>query len=105
MDHWRELRRRIHEDACTHGFDPELGSFVQAYGSQLLDASALLLPTIGFLPASDPRITRTVAAIERRLPVYGLVLRYDSAQTHDGLPTREGAFHACRASGWPTPMS
>ena len=95
LDHWRELRRRIHEDVCTHGFDPKLGSFVQAYGSRLLDASTLLLPTIGFLPASDPRIAGTVAAVERRLLVDGLVMRYDSAQTNDGLPTGEGAFLAC----------
>jgi GH15 family glucan-1,4-alpha-glucosidase len=92
---WRELRDRIHEDVCRNGFDAELGSFVQAYGSRQLDASLLLLPTIGFLPASDARISGTIAAIEKRLLVDGLVLRYDTAQTNDGLPAGEGSFLAC----------
>ncbi|NDZ18569.1 glucoamylase [Variovorax sp. WS11] len=94
-ERWRSLRDRIHEDVCLHGFDAELGSFVQAYGSRLLDASLLLLPTIGFLPVSDARIAGTIAAIERRLLVDGLVLRYDTVQTDDGLPAGEGAFLAC----------
>ena len=71
------------------------GSFVQAYGSQELDASLLLLPAVGFLPASDPRIVGTVEAIERDLVRDGLVLRYDTARTADGLPEGEGAFLAC----------
>lgn len=95
VDRWRELRRRIHEDVCRHGFDPELGSFVQSYGSKQLDASLLLLPTLGFLPASDERIRGTVEAVERALVVDGLVLRYDTAETSDGLPAGEGAFLAC----------
>ncbi len=95
VDRWRELRRRIHEDVCRHGFDPELGSFVQSYGSKQLDASLLLLPTLGFLPASDERIRGTVEAVERALVVDGLVLRYDTAATSDGLPAGEGAFLAC----------
>ncbi|HEX6010881.1 MAG TPA: glycoside hydrolase family 15 protein [Geminicoccaceae bacterium] len=95
VDHWRGLRDEIHAEVCEKGFDPELGSFVQAYGSRQLDASLLLLPEVGFLPPDDPRIAGTVAAIERRLVVDGLVLRYDTAQVSDGLPAGEGAFLAC----------
>ena len=92
---WRETRRQIHDEVCTRGFDPELGSFVQAYESKLLDASLLLIPLVGFLPADDPRVKGTVAAIEKRLVVDGLVHRYDSRVTDDGLPPGEGAFLAC----------
>jgi GH15 family glucan-1,4-alpha-glucosidase len=95
VDHWRDLRRRVHEDVCRRGFDDGLGSFVQSYGSKHLDASLLLLPTVGFLPVTDPRIRGTVRAIERALLVDGLVLRYDTAEAKDGLPTGEGAFLAC----------
>ena len=95
LDEWRALRRRIHEDVCRHGFDPALGSFVQSYGSRELDASLLLLPTIGFLPPDDPRILGTIAAVERRLLVDGFVLRYDTGTSDDGLPPGEGAFLAC----------
>ena len=92
---WREVRERIHAEVCRRGYDAARGSFVQAYGSTQLDASLLLLPTVGFLPADDPRVRGTVAAIERELTVDGLVLRYDSAGTDDGLPAGEGAFLAC----------
>jgi GH15 family glucan-1,4-alpha-glucosidase len=68
---------------------------VQAYGSKALDASLLLLPIVGFLPPSDPRIVGTVRAIEHRLMRDGLVFRYDSGETEDGLPPGEGAFLAC----------
>jgi GH15 family glucan-1,4-alpha-glucosidase len=95
LDDWQALRDEIHADVCRNGFDPELGSFVQSYGSKALDASLLLLPTLGFLPASDPRIVSTVEAIERDLVVDGLVLRYDTAQANDGLAGGEGAFLAC----------
>ena len=95
IDLWRSLRDRIHEDVCCRGFDNEVGSFVQSYGSKQLDASLLLLPTLGFLPASDRRIRGTVEAIERSLLVDGLVLRYDTSETSDGLPAGEGAFLAC----------
>ena len=94
-DRWRQLRKRIHDDVCERGFNRELGSFVQSYGSRELDASLLLMPTVGFLPPSDPRIRGTVEAIERRLFVDGFVLRYDTATSHDGLPPGEGAFLAC----------
>jgi GH15 family glucan-1,4-alpha-glucosidase len=92
---WQAARDAIHAEVCARGFDPALGSFVQAYGSQALDASLLLLPEVGFLPPEDSRIQGTVAAIERRLVRDGLVLRYDTEETRDGLPPGEGAFLAC----------
>jgi GH15 family glucan-1,4-alpha-glucosidase len=95
ISEWREIRDRIHADVCARGFDASLGTFVRAYGSKELDASLLLLPAIGFLPPNDPRIVATIAAIERRLMVRGLVLRYDSATASDGLPAGEGVFLAC----------
>jgi GH15 family glucan-1,4-alpha-glucosidase len=95
FDRWRELRRTIHAEVCERGFNREIGSFVQSYGSRELDASLLLLATMGFLPPSDPRIRGTVEAIERRLLVDGFVLRYDTAAGVDGLPVGEGAFLAC----------
>ena len=95
VEEWRKIRERIHTDVCSRGFDSELGSFVRAYGSKELDASLLLLPAIGFLPPNDARIISTVEAIERRLMVKGLVLRYDSATASDGLPAGEGVFLAC----------
>jgi GH15 family glucan-1,4-alpha-glucosidase len=95
LGRWRAIRDEIHADVCRNGFDPELGSFVQAYGSKALDASLLLLPMVGFLPPSDARIIGTVRAIEHRLMVDGLVLRYDTGETEDGLPPGEGAFLAC----------
>jgi GH15 family glucan-1,4-alpha-glucosidase len=92
---WRALRDEIHADVCCNGYDSELGCFRQAYGSKALDASLLLLPIVGFLPPSDPRIIGTVQAIERRLLVDGLVFRYDTGETENGLPPGEGAFLAC----------
>jgi GH15 family glucan-1,4-alpha-glucosidase len=95
LPRWRQARTRIHEDICSKAFDPDLGSFVQAYGSKALDASLLLLPLVGFLPPTDPRIIGTLKAIERRLVVEGFVLRYDTGEVVDGLPPGEGAFLAC----------
>jgi GH15 family glucan-1,4-alpha-glucosidase len=96
LDRWREQCRKIHEDVCRRGFDPELVSFVRSYGSKELDASLLLLPTLGFLPPADPRVRGTVEAIERKLLVNGLVMRYGtSKESDDGLPSGEGAFLAC----------
>jgi len=95
VDHWRSVRRAIHEDVCTRGFDPALGSFVQSYDSKELDASLLLLPTVGFLPPTDPRVRGTIEAVERRLFVDGFLLRYDTNASDDGLPAGEGAFLAC----------
>ena len=95
LDHWREVAAAIHADVCRRGYDRELGSFVQSYGSKQLDASLLLLPMIGFLPPEDPRVRGTLRAVERRLLVDGLVMRYDTAGSRDGLPAGEGAFLAC----------
>jgi GH15 family glucan-1,4-alpha-glucosidase len=95
LERWRRLRAEIHADICEKAFDPELGAFVQAYGSKALDAAVLLLPLVGFLPPEDPRIIGTVAAIERHLVVDGLVLRYDTNRGVDGLPPGEGAFLPC----------
>jgi GH15 family glucan-1,4-alpha-glucosidase len=95
LPRFRQVRERIHEDVCARAFDPELGSFVQAYGSKALDAALLLLPLVGFLPSSDPRIVGTVRAIEHRLLVDGFVRRYDTGEVQDGLPPGDGAFLAC----------
>jgi len=95
LDRWRELAAAIHADVCRRGFDAELGSFVQSYGSKHLDASLLLLPLVGFLPPEDARVRGTLHAIERRLLADGFVMRYDTAATDDGLPPGEGAFLAC----------
>ena len=95
VDHWRSLRDHIHNDVCERGFDNEVVSFVRAYGSKELDASLLLLPALGFLPPDDPRVRATVEAIERELLVDGLVLRYDTDKSDDGLPAGEGVFLAC----------
>jgi GH15 family glucan-1,4-alpha-glucosidase len=95
VERWRRLRDEIHADICEKAFDPELGSFVQAYGSKALDAATLLLPLVGFLPPEDPRIKGTVAAIERHLVRDGLVLRYDTSSGVDGLPPGEGTFLPC----------
>jgi GH15 family glucan-1,4-alpha-glucosidase len=95
LDRWRQLCRKIHDDVCRRGFDAELGSFVRSYGSKELDASLLLLPTVGFLPPADPRVRGTVEAIERKLLVDGLVKRYDTTKSDDGLSSDEGVFLAC----------
>jgi GH15 family glucan-1,4-alpha-glucosidase len=95
IEDWRRLRDAIHADVCTHGFDEALGSFVQCYGTKQLDASLLLLPVVGFLPPDDPRVRGTVEAVERTLMADGLVRRYDTSRSDDGLPPGEGAFLAC----------
>jgi len=95
VDRWRELRQVIHSDICTHGFDAERGSFVRSYGATNVDASLLLLPAVGFLPPRDERIVGTINMIERTLVEDGLVRRYDTVRTNDGLPAGEGMFLAC----------
>ena len=93
---WRRIADEIHGEVCRRGFAPELGCFVQFYGSRRLDASLLQIPLVRFLPASDPRVRGTLAAIEQRLVRDGgLVMRYDTADNVDGLPPGEGAFLAC----------
>src|SRR5215217_4445502 len=96
LDHWRGLRRRIHAEVCQRGFDARMNSFTRAYGSGDLDASLLLLPSVGFLRATDPRMLGTVAAVERHLmDGDGFVKRYDTSVSDDGLPPGEGSFLAC----------
>jgi GH15 family glucan-1,4-alpha-glucosidase len=96
VDHWRALRDEVHAEVCERGFDPELGSFVQSYESKALDASLLLIPLVGFLPANDPRTRGTVEAVERELLRDGLVLRYRTEEVGvDGLPVGEGVFLPC----------
>jgi GH15 family glucan-1,4-alpha-glucosidase len=90
---WTEIRDRIHDDVCEKGFDTELNSFTQYYGSKLLDASLLMLAIVGFLPPDDPRIVGTVAAIQDGLVEDGFVRRYQTETNDvDGLPGGEGAF-------------
>jgi len=97
LQRWRALRAEIHREVLERGYDPELGRFVQYYGARHTDGSLLMIPLIGFLPATDRRMRGTVAAIERELSPDGLVLRYasDNAEAVDGLPAGEGTFLAC----------
>ncbi len=95
LERWRALRQQIHDTTCQQGFNPAKNSFVQAFGSETLDASLLLLPLVGFLPADDPRMVGTVAAIGQELMADGLIRRYHTHQTEDGLPAGEGVFLAC----------
>jgi len=93
--HWDALRKRVHAEICTRGFDVDLNSFVQSYESKELDASLLMLPLVGFLSADDPRMKGTVSAIEEHLLKDGLVRRYNTAASVDGLGGDEGVFLAC----------
>ena len=96
VDDWRKLRDRIHADVCEKGFNRDKNSFVQSYGGTELDAALLMIPTTGFLPATDPRFVGTVAAIERELLTPGgFVLRYQNRSGVDGLPGDEAAFLPC----------
>jgi GH15 family glucan-1,4-alpha-glucosidase len=92
---WRALAREIHDEICRRSWSEKRQSFAQAYDSDELDASVLLLPLVGFLPVDDVRVRKTVEAIERGLLRNGFVLRYDSGCGADGLPPGEGAFLAC----------
>ena len=92
---WRAVRDTIHEEICRSAFDPQIGAFVQSYGSKELDASALLIPLVGFLPPNDKRVLSTLDAIMQQLMVDGLVRRYDTAAGIDGLPPGEGIFIPC----------
>jgi GH15 family glucan-1,4-alpha-glucosidase len=94
-DRWRKLRDTIHEQVCREGFDRHLNAFVQYYGSKNLDASLLMMPLVGFLQATDPRVRGTVQAIERHLLHDGFVQRYQSDPNVEGLPPGEGAFLPC----------
>ena len=94
-DAWRRTRAAIHAEVCERGFDRAKGAFTQSYGEPALDASLLLTPIVGFLPAADERVVGTVRAIERELIEGGLVKRYRTRETDDGLPPGEGVFLAC----------
>jgi GH15 family glucan-1,4-alpha-glucosidase len=96
LDGLRRMREEIHEEVCREGYDAERNTFTQYYGSTQLDAALLLIPQVGFLPASDPRVAGTVDAIQRELVRDGFVMRYiPDEDAADGLPPGEGAFLAC----------
>jgi GH15 family glucan-1,4-alpha-glucosidase len=95
LDRWKALRTRIHDMVCREGYSEARGSFVQYFGGDTLDASLLLIPLVGFLPPEDPRIVATVEAIGRDLMIDGLVRRYHTDETKDGLTGNEGVFLAC----------
>ncbi len=98
VDRWKRLRADVHEEVLREGFDADRNTFVQSYGSKILDASLLMIPLVGFLPAADPRVAGTVDAIRRELCEDGFVLRYpidEAVAEVDGLPPGEGAFLPC----------
>jgi GH15 family glucan-1,4-alpha-glucosidase len=95
VDHWRRIRDEIHEQVCREGYDTERRTFTQYYGSRELDASVLLIPIVGFLPPDDERVTGTIDAVRAELSRDGLLSRYSTAATDDGLPGGEGQFLAC----------
>jgi GH15 family glucan-1,4-alpha-glucosidase len=95
VEKWKALRDEIRADVLRHGYNEKRRAFVQSYGSEHLDASVLMMPMVGFIKASDPRMESTVAAIERELMRDGLLLRYETKHQVDGLAPGEGAFLAC----------
>ncbi|MGM4893069.1 glycoside hydrolase family 15 protein [Tardiphaga sp. 839_C3_N1_4] len=95
VDKWKELRKEIHRDVCEKGFDPRENTFVESYGSDVLDGAILLLPALGFLPADDPRVKGTIAAVEKYLIRDGFVLRHDPRGVTGEAQPAEGAFLAC----------
>ena len=97
LEEWRALRHQIFTEVCEKGYNEKLGSFTQYYECDLLDASVLMIPLVGFLPPTDPRVISTVEAVQRDLMDDGFVLRYRTADDGevDGLTGREGAFLAC----------
>ena len=95
IDRWRRVRQEIHDEVCGSGYDRARGTFTQYYGSPGVDASLLQIPLVGFLPADDPRVAGTIAAIEKNLMHDGFVHRYITDEAVDGLPAGEGAFLAC----------
>ncbi len=95
LERWRAVRAVVHAQVCREGFDAERNAFVQYYGSKNLDASLLMIPLVGFLPAEDPRVRGTLEAIRSELAVDGLIRRYSTEEGIDGLPSGEGAFLPC----------
>ena len=94
-DRWEALGEQIRADVLAHGFDADRNTFVQSYGGAALDASLLLIPRVGFLPGTDPRVVGTIEAIQRDLTEDGFVLRYRTGASDDGLGGGEGVFLAC----------
>ena len=92
MDRWTETEKDIRQAILDDGYNKDISAFTQAFGSTALDASALLIPRTGFLPATDQRVRSTMDAIASRLTSDGLVYRYRS---EDGLPGSEGMFLTC----------
>jgi GH15 family glucan-1,4-alpha-glucosidase len=95
VEHWRQVRDAIHAQVCAEGYNARRNTFVQSYGSPHLDASLLLIPQVGFLPPTDPRVQGTIAAVERDLLVDGLVMRYRNLPSLELSPPGEGQFLAC----------
>jgi GH15 family glucan-1,4-alpha-glucosidase len=95
VERWKTIRDAIHEEICARAYSEKKKCFVQAYGSDQLDAALLLMPVVGFLPGADRRVKATVRAIERELMPDGLVRRYNTGKARDGLPAGEGVFLAC----------
>ena len=95
LEAWRRLRLEIHAEVCDRGFDVEKNSFVQYFGGKALDASLLMIPLVGFLPPSDPRVAGTVDAVQRELSDHGLLHRYTVDTGIDGLPGDDGTFLIC----------
>ena len=99
VEKWKTIRDTIHNEICARAFNKKKNSFVQAYGSEQLDASLLLMPVVGFLPGTDPRVKGTVEAIERELMPDGLVMRYNTAKVRTACrPAKASSWPA--ASGW-----
>jgi GH15 family glucan-1,4-alpha-glucosidase len=94
-ERWEMLRDTIHADVMARGYDRDRNTFTQSYGSPALDASLLMIPRVGFLPATDPRVRGTIKAIERELTEDGFVRRYKTTESDDGLPGGEALFLAC----------
>ena len=95
VDHWRAVRDEIHVDVTEKGYSEKRRSFTQAYDSDVLDACALLIPRVGFLPYEDERVVNTVETIRDELTEDGFVLRYRTDESDDGLSGREGSFLIC----------
>ena len=95
VDRWEALRDTVHADVLAHGYDSQRNTFVQSYGATALDASLLLIPRVGFLPPTDPRVLGTIKAIREELTEDGLVRRYQTGGSDDGLSGGEGLFLAC----------
>jgi len=95
VPHWKSIRDEIHDEVCTKAYDADWKTFVQSYRSTNLDAALLMMPLVGFLPASDERMQGTVDAIQKGLTTDGFVARYSTDANVDGLPPGEGVFLPC----------